>query len=215
MAPDGKIYAVAHAQLGKSNNKNSRADSNNSILLLSGALIEKNIEQGPAWEGGTIRLALDSYHVQTAGNVIARINRLYPGAASSGDLGDIIVKFPEGINPLEGLNKIYNLTVKVEAKAKVVIDQKTATIVMGDNIKISRVGINKKGLMIKIKEGGSSGTGSGGSKETPGSILLEESVTIGDLIKTLNQIGLSAEDIIDIIKAMHAAGALHGELVLL
>ena len=135
-----------------------------------------------------------------------------------------------GDSPSRVLASIENLPVNVATPARIVIDEKSGTIVLGEDVTISRVAIAQGNISIKITESpvtSQPGPFSNGETTTlprsqisigqtgSGAIaMLEENVNLSDLIAGLNALGVSPQEMADIIRSMKAAGAIHADLVI-
>jgi flagellar P-ring protein precursor FlgI len=123
--------------------------------------------------------------------------------------------------------ELENLDVEPDTVGKVIIDERTGTVVVGENVKLSTVAVAHGNLSVQIKEGVSvsqPGPFSMGQTVTAPNttinveegadklLLIERSTTIHDVVKALNAIGVSPRDLIMIFQAIKAAGALHGDL---
>ena len=211
---DGQVYAVAQAYLQKNVEQrgSARQTKKNTVRIIKGALVEKTLAQ-PITDGqNRILLTMRQYDIQNAGSIINAINEKYTGAASLEDNGLIAVKVPEDKSATIFIAGVLDISVNMKALNRVVIDRESGTIVMGQNVKISTVGVTKNGISIKIK---GNRDGSSDEREERSSVVLEEAATVEDLVSALNSLGLNTRDIIDILEAIHAAGALHAELVVL
>ena len=206
---DGEIYAVAQAPVAVTSDKktSSRDSQKNTVFISSGAIVEKSVNQPVINVNGKILLSMINYDINTATNITAAINKLHPDQAKVTEGG--LIEITTDIDSGTFLNEIFKIAVIVKTPSIVVIDPATGTIVMGENVKISTVAITKSDITIKVKGSASK------EKEKVAGALLEENATVGDLVKTLNDLGLPVKDIIDVIKAIHAAGALHAELKIL
>ena len=90
----------------------------------------------------------------------------------------------------------------------VVINEKMGIIVIGEKVKISKVGLSHGSLTLKIsEEKGKKSTQSADDKVT----VLDTVANVGDLVQSLNKLGVSPKDLISILQSVKAAGALHGE----
>jgi flagellar P-ring protein precursor FlgI len=134
------------------------------------------------------------------------------------------------VSPARLLAEIENLTVPVNAPARIVIDEKSGTIVLGDDVTISRVAIAQGNISIKISEtpvaSQPSPFSSGETQVLPRSeisigqtgsgniALLQPNVTLSELISGLNALGVTPQEMADIIRSMKTAGAIHAELVI-
>ena len=124
---------------------------------------------------------------------------------------------------------IENIGVEPERKARIVVDQRSGTIVMGEDVRISRVAVSQGNLTLRIQETPivvqpnpfSQGETivvprtNAAIQEEPGVGLAEvqEGASLSEVIAGLNALGVSPRDMIDILKSIKAAGALHAEFV--
>jgi flagellar P-ring protein precursor FlgI len=127
------------------------------------------------------------------------------------------------------LGRIENIEVEPERKARVVVDQRSGTIVMGEDVRISRVAVSQGNLTLRIQEEplvvqpNPFAEGQtvvvprtrAAIEEEPGIGLAEipSGASLSELISGLNALGVSPRDMIDILKSIKAAGALHAEFV--
>jgi flagellar P-ring protein precursor FlgI len=123
---------------------------------------------------------------------------------------------------------LERLEVKPDVAAKVILNERTGTIVMGENVRISTVAITHGNLTLVIKESPlvsqpSPLSKTGETKVVPRTdlkveeekrrlMVLQETATIGDVVRALNQLGVTPRDLISILQAVKAAGALQAEL---
>ena len=179
-----------------------------------------------------ITLNLRNSDFSTAEQIGKVINLAYPNSAAVIDAGTIKVKVPSKISQTGIVGFIDDITkgeVKVDVPAVVVINERTGTIVVGENVGISAVAISQGSLVVKIKETeivsqptapfSDAGTTERvpetmiGVKEKEGYLIpVSRSVTISDLAKTLNAIGATPTDLIAIFNALKKAGALQAKL---
>ncbi len=177
----------------------------------NGAMIERDIQADFASKK-MFRMTLHNPDFTTAARTILTINRELGGLyATAKDAGTIDI-----ITPAKFENKGVELMATIEAieinpdqKARVLINEKTGTIVIGEKVKISRVGLSHGNLTLKITEDKSKkSTVSADEKVT----VLDAGANVGDLVQALNKLGVSPKDLISILQSVKAAGALHGEL---
>ena len=237
-AADGEVYAVAQGSVlisgfqaeGEGASITEGVPTSGGIP--NGARIEREIDFDFR-KMSRIRLALRSPDFTTAERVELKINGAVPGnIATLLDAGTVELDL-NGLaqSPARLMGKIENLTLKPAQRARVVIDQRSGTIVLGQDVKISSVAIAQGNLSISITETPTVASrpnpfGFGGDlvlprtnvtvdKGEPGNIaLIEENVTLPDLVTGLNALGVSPREMIDILKSIKAAGALHADLVL-
>jgi flagellar P-ring protein precursor FlgI len=132
-------------------------------------------------------------------------------------------------SPAHALGRIENILVQPERRARVVVDQRSGTIVMGEDVRISRVAVSQGNLTLRIQETPLAiqpNPFSAGETvvvprtnatitEEPGIGLAEipNGTSLSEVIAGLNALGVSPRDMIDILKSIKAAGALHAEFV--
>ena len=179
-----------------------------------------------------ITLNLRNVDFSTAEQISSAINQIYPNTAIAIDPGTIRVKVPEKITQANIGAFIVAITkpeVKVDVPAVVVINERTGTIVVGENVGISAVAVSQGSLVVKIKEmpvvsqpiapfsdAGTTevvpNTGIDVEERQGHLIPVSRAVTVSDLAKTLNAIGATPRDLIAIFNALKKAGALQARL---
>ena len=148
--------------------------------------------------------------------------------------GTIRVKVPELYlkNTSGFVTKIESLDVTPDSEAKVIIDERTGTIVMGENVKISSFAVAHGALFINITEEPIADqppplapegaetvilprTRVAAGEGTDKLLVIPKSISLGDVVKGLNSIGVTPRDLIAILQAIKASGALHAHLELI
>lgn len=237
-AADGQVYAVAQGSViagGVSvSGEAARVVQGvpTSGTIPSGARVEREVAFDFS-SMGAFRLALRNPDFTTAARIEAAINRqLDARLARMVDAGTITVDpaVLGGVSPAHLVSRIENITVTPETRARVLIDHRSGTIVMGEDVRISRVAVSQGGLTLRVREAPevvqpnpfAAGetvtvprTGADITHE-PGIGLAElagES-SLSDVIAGLNALGVQPRDLIEILKSIHAAGALHAEMVI-
>jgi flagellar P-ring protein precursor FlgI len=182
-----------------------------------------------------ITLNLRNSDFSTAERISNVINQAYPDSTAVADAGTIRVRVPSEINQagIAGfIDDITKLEVKVDVPAVVVINERTGTIVVGENVGISAVAISQGSLVVRIQETeivsqpiapfSDAGTTERvpettiGVEEEGGYLIpISRAVTVSDLAKTLNAIGATPTDLIAIFNALKEAGALQAKLVIM
>lgn len=239
---DGQVYAVtvaAGVSLGgwTASGENATITKNHQTVgrIPSGAIVEKaEIADFVQTIAGRrmITLQLRNNDFTTAQRISESINNSYHGAATAIDAGTIKVEVPQTVTEtgIAGfIEKITDAQVKVDSPAIVVINEKTGTIVVGENVGISAVAISQGSLVVKVKETPivsqpvAPFSDAGETKvvqETAVSIEekdaflipVPQTVTVAELAKTLNAIGATPRDLIAIFNALKRAGALQARL---
>lgn len=236
-AADGEIYAVAQGTIvaGGVTAKGAAASVTEGVptagSIPSGARVEREIEFN--FNGmDSVRLALRTADFTTAGRIEEAVNRAFQRrVATMLDAGtvEVDIKATRARSAAHAMGLIENLTVEPERTARVVVDQRSGTIVLGADVRLSRVAVAQGNLTLRIEEnplvvqpnpfsdgqtivvprtnvGIDKGQGTG-LAEVPGGPSLSE------LISGLNALGVAPRDMIDILKTIKAAGALHAEFI--
>jgi len=234
---NGDVYAMAQGNLlvsgfdaeAEGASVSQGVPTNASIP--NGASVEAEIPYD-FQEQSKIRLSLRIADFTTAGRMHDSINAEFgQPIAKLLDSGTIEIDLrPLSGNPARAMGQIENLTLKPAKLARVVVDQRSGTIVLGEAVKVSSVAVAQGNLTIKIGEAPVASQpnpfGFGGTVVLPRSTvnvtdgptgnvaIVDEAVTLPDLVAGLNALGVSPREMIDILKAIKSAGALHAELVL-
>lgn len=236
-AADGEIYAVAQGTViagGAAAEGDGAAVVQGvptSGIIPSGARVEREIEFDFT-QLKSIRLALRTPDFTTAQRIEQAINGTYGRVVSRMlDSGTVVFDISSAgdISPAHAVGRVENLTVQPERKARVVVDQRSGTIVMGEDVRISRVAVSQGNLTLRIQESPlvvqanpfSDGEAivvprtTANIDEEPGTGLAEvpEGTTLSEVIAGLNALGVAPRDMIDILKSIKAAGALHAEFI--
>jgi len=142
-------------------------------------------------------------------------------SARAQDAGTVEVSVPDSYlgNTVELVSFIENLEITPDHTAKVVLDERSGTVVMGGSVRISPIAISQNGLNIQVKLPTLNVEGTQGEL-TEGRILassvfmLKGGTDLKEVVDGFNKIGASSKDLIEVLKAVKTAGALHAELVI-
>jgi flagellar P-ring protein precursor FlgI len=236
-AADGEIYAVAQGTIiaggavaeGDAGRVTQGVPT--SGVIPSGARVEREIDFQLA-ALMNLRLALREADFTTAGRIERAINQNFGRQVAvmldSGTV-QLDVEKTRMASVAHALGRIENIEVEPERKARVVVDQRSGTIVMGENVRISRVAVSQGNLTLRIQEEpvvvqpNPFAEGEtmivprtrAAIEEEPGIGLAEvpNGTSLSEVIAGLNALGVSPRDMIDILKSIKAAGALHAEFV--
>ncbi|MFW2545440.1 flagellar basal body P-ring protein FlgI [Primorskyibacter sp. 2E107] len=238
-AADGDIYAVAQGAViaGGVAAQGDAAAVVQGVptagVIPSGARVEREIDFDFT-QLSSLRLALREPDFTTAARIEDVINQRVGGrAAMMLDAGTVQVNLARtgASSPARAVVAIENLSVEPERRARVVVDQRSGTIVMGSDVRISRVAVSQGNLTLRIQEAplvvqpNPFAEGETvviprtavGIEDEPGIGLAEvpEGTSLSEVISGLNALGVSPRDMIDILKSIKAAGALHAEFVVM
>ncbi len=236
--PDNTVYASAGCSgltiggysaggAGDSSRKNHPTVG----ICQDGARVEREIPGMNYREMDRIIFLLDTPSFGTAVGMANSVNAFY-GAEVAFPLDDWSIELvvPEdlaGPRVVYFMNEIGQVDVVVELPARVVVSERTGTVVMGADVTIGAVAISHGGLTIEVDTelevsqpniltGGNTAIIQNGSievTESTGQIHMVEGTSIGDLVTALNAMGVSPRDLITILNAIEAAGALNAELI--
>ncbi|WP_409479171.1 flagellar basal body P-ring protein FlgI [Pseudobdellovibrio sp. HCB154] len=176
----------------------------------NGAMIERDIQADFA-SRKMYRMTLHNPDFTTAARTILTINKELGGQyASAKDAGTVDIITPPAYENrgVELMATIEAIEINPDQKAKVIINEKTGTIVIGEKVRISKVGLSHGNITLKVVDEKT-------KKMTPVDdkvALLDTGANVGDLVQALNKLGVTPKDLISILQSIKAAGALHGEL---
>jgi flagellar P-ring protein precursor FlgI len=173
-----------------------------------GATVEREFKPVIA-AAGKLTLSLKNADFTTASRIAQEINQNLKGFfADATDVASVEVVVPPTFQNhlVEFIAELEAMQVEADQKAVVVINERTGTVVMGASVVIAAVAIAHGDLSIKIAAKG--GAGKKGGK----SLVQLGDATVGDLIASLNALGVKPADLVGILQAIHAAGALSADL---
>lgn len=235
--PDGQVYAVAQGPvvtggfvaggLGTQQTMNHPTTGR----VPNGAIVERAAPT-PA-PGSKLRLQLRQADFTTAARIAEAINKKFAAGGSPVAKAEnsalVTVEAPANYAQRipEFLAEMENLTVEADRPAKVVVNERTGTIVMGKEVRIAPVAIMHGSLTVEIQTSfavsqpppfspGSTQVvpqvGVGVKQDRARNVVLKEGATIEELVRALNAIGATPRDVIAILQNLRAAGALEAEL---
>ena len=180
--------------------------------------------------GGRLKLLLREPDYSTARAIAKKINEHFPGAAYTVDAGTVHLFVPSerASNVVSFISDIGVLEVTPDTPARVVINERTGTIVAGHNVKIATVAVTHGNLAIVtsnepiVSQPNSFSRGKttvlpraqlGVTEQGHSMRVIEDNMTVGELARALNALGAAPRDLIVIFQALKRLGALHAELV--
>lgn len=207
---DGTVYGFVHGPVvvGQANGLGPRVLT---VATIPGGLtIER--EFTPVIDTGNhITLSLRKGDFTTNHHIVEAVNRHLRGFyAKSVDVNGIDVEVPQMFQDrlVEFISEIEGLKVAVDQKSVVIINERTGTVVMGGDVMISPVTISHGELSIAV--GGKGGGGAG--KKDGKAVVNMGGATVGKLVESMNALGMKPADLVGVMQAVQAAGALHAEL---
>ena len=236
-AADGQIYAVAQGTIiaGGAAAEGEAAQVVQGVptagVIPAGARVEREVDFELS-ALSSLRLALREPDFTTAARIETAINSAFgTGAARMLDSGTVRLDIlATGLpSPAHALGQVENILVEPERKARVVVDQRSGTIVMGDDVRISRVAVSQGNLTLRIEEDPvvvqPNPFAEGETVVVPrtnadiieepgiGLAEIDEGTSLSEVVAGLNALGVAPRDMIDILKSIKAAGALHAEFI--
>ena len=236
---DNQVYAVAQGSVLTNSfafgGSAASAQKNHPTAgrVPNGGLVERELPNMLAGKT-SLRLNLSQADFTTAFRIANVINDKFKSqVATTADPGTVVLQIPEGYanRTVEFVASLETLEVKPDITAKVVLNERTGTIVMGDNVRISTVAVSHGNLSLVIKETPQVSQPAPFSKtgetvvvprtemkvteESRRLMVVPEGASIGDVIRALNLLGVTPRDLIGILQAIKAAGALQADLTII
>lgn len=239
MGADGNVYAVAQGPVtvggfeasGASGSTITKGVPTNGFIA-NGAIVEREIDF-KLNEMKTVRLSLRNPDITTAHSIAQAINQqVGPGISKVDDPGTVALTVPEAyLGDVAGLlADIETLNVTTDQPARIVVDEATGTIVMGENVRISTVAIAQGNLVVKVEEAPEVSQPNPFAPEGAETVVvprsdvtideengnkiavIEEGATLRELVSGLNALGVGPRDLITILQTIKAAGALQADI---
>jgi flagellar P-ring protein precursor FlgI len=238
--PDGNIYASAQGPLATGGyDLRDRGFSHikrNHVLVgrIPGGAIVQREYQFNVLNNSDLSFSLHSPDFTSAVSMAQAINAQYgvDGIARATDAAtvELNVSLSYDGSPMEFISRVENMTFEVASQARVVINERTGTIVAGGTVRISQVAVTHGGVKVEVVNLPEViqpfPFNFAGPEVVPNPamiveekdaemVVLDETTTVSDLAQALNSLGVTPRDVIAILQAIKEAGALHAHLVIL
>lgn len=236
---DGKVYAVAQGSLMVGGFSATGADGSKVVgntptvgRITNGAMVEQEVPN-PFGRGDFLTFNLFESDFTTAQRMADAINQfLGPQMAAAVDATSVRVRAPRDISQrVAFLSTIENLEFNpAEGSAKIIVNSRTGTIVVGQHVKLKPAAITHGGMTVSIKENYSvsqpNGFSGGQTVVVPNSDVnveeedarmfkFEPGVSLDELVRAVNQVGAAPSDLMAILQALKQAGAIEGQLIII
>ncbi len=236
LGADGEVYAVAQGALSVGGYEAQGQASSvtrgvpTSARLPSGAIVEREIDFSLD-KAATLKVALRNPDFTTAERIAEAINgRFGAGQARAVDSATVSLNVPQAFRGQTAtlMSEVEQLRVEPDQPARIVIDEGNGIVVMGENVRISRVAVAQGNLTVRVTEtpqvSQPNPLGQGETVAVPRTsvevndqsdrrmTVLDTGVTLDELVKGMNALGVGPRDMIGIIQAIKAAGALQAEI---
>ena len=234
---DGQVYAVAQGPVVTGGFAAGRGGSSQTVnhptvgRAPNGATVERPAPS--VAPKSTVRLQLRQSDFTTSTRIVAAINQKFaakdaPAAhAENSGLVSVAIPAPFASRTTEFLSELENLTVEADRPARVIVNERTGTIVLGKDVRVAPVAILHGNLNVEIQtslavsQPGPLSQGNtevvpqttvGAKEEKARTIVLKQGATVEELCRALAAIGSTPRDIIAILQALRSAGALEAEI---
>jgi flagellar P-ring protein FlgI len=232
---DGQIYAVAQGPIAVGGYSAEGGGSSIALnhptvgTLVGGAIVEREVAHSMVGQE-EFEIALHRPDFTTAQRTAARINAEFGApVAVARDSGTLDLTLPAAYreDAVGFMARVETIEVAPDKAARIILNERTGTIVMGDSVRVSTVAVAHGNLTVvvnQINEVSQPGPFSDGettpiqntdletSQDEAQLTVIEETITIGDLVRALNAMGTTPTDLISIIQAIKASGALTAEV---
>ena len=231
---DGRVYAVAQGPVSiggfSAGGSGAKIQKNFPTVgrVVGGAVIEREVASDFC-KDGSLTLSLREPDFTTVSRVAEAINGVLGGGATAPDAGTVRVRVPERYQGdiVRLVSRIEGLEVTPDSIATVVVNERTGTVVMGQEVRISTIAIAHGNLSIEVKERADVSQpppfSDGETVVVPETevevkegnsklFLLQSGVAIGEVVRALNALGVSPRDLITIFQSLRASGALKARL---
>ena len=231
---DGKVYALAQGALaiGGFSVQGSAATAQKNITTVGMIPGGATVERGVPFKFNSqdsLTLAMHGADFSTTNQVVERINIALGGNfARAQDISTVELQVPTEFkgNLVPLMASLENIEVVPDAAARVVVDEKTGTVVLGRDVRISRVAVAHGNLKVVVAEGADVSQpapfGGGSTVAVPRTDIkaaeeqrnlnVVEGATLQELVDGLNSLGATPRDLISILRSLKSAGALHAAL---
>jgi len=236
--PDGQVYAMAQGPVvtggfaaGKGSGNSQTLNHPTVGIIANGALVEKSPPS--VTPGSVLKLQLRRADFTTAARIAAAVNQRFGSAekpiARAENSAVVSIQMPASYlqRPIEFMADVEALSLEPDRLAKVVINERTGTIVMGKEVRIAPTAILHGNLSVEIQTNVtvsqppalSAGQTTvvpqvavAAKEERARNLVLKDGATVEELVRALTSIGSTPRDVIAILQALHAAGALEAEV---
>jgi flagellar P-ring protein precursor FlgI len=231
---DGKVYALAQGALavGGFSVTGNQAQAQKNVSTVAQIPGGGVVERAVPFEFNSqdhLTLSLNSPDFSTTNQIVDRINKALGGTfAKPVDSATVNLDIPSDFrgNMVPLMASLENIEITPDTAARVVVDEKTGTIILGRDVRISRVAVAHGNLQVTVQENqdvSQPGPFSGGrtvvtpstdltATEEQRNLNILEGATLQELVDALNSVGAGPRDLISILRSMKAAGALHAHL---
>jgi len=236
LGADDEVYAVAQGSMLLGGfflgGEDATIQQNHptAAIIPDGAIVERTI-RAEVIRDNAVTVLLRNPDFASAVKLAERVNQFFPGSANALSPQSVRVDIPQnyGTNPVTFIASLESIEVEPDVEAKVIMNERTGTIVTTAAVRLSEVAVSHGNLTVSIARTPvvSQPNAFGGGEtvvedveqlnaveEISGFTTLDNAPTLKDLTTTLNTLGVSPRDMMVILQTIDAAGALHADLIL-
>ncbi len=236
--PDGKVYATAEGALStggfgvEASGAQVRKNQTLVARIPNGGIVQREVPVTMLDSSGFLRMNLNQPDFVTASRVASSINQGGMGTAQAMDAGTIRIYVNSAMrdNLVDLIARLEQLPVQPDVVARVVVEERTGTVILGSQVRIAPVAVSQGGLIVRVDtkqtvsqpnplSAGETTTTTetqvSAEEETAKALVLESGTTLGQLVRALNALGTTPRELISILQAVKAAGALNAQLELI
>ena len=223
MAQNRQVYAVAQGVLtsGDERSGKKRQTPVTSMPLPAGAQVERETEETAG--NRDMQISLHEFDFTTLSQVYQKLQAEHPELNPRLEGGSVVIRIPEKESPVKIAADLEGMRIQPDLPARVVINERTGTIVMGGDVRIDPVVVSKTGLGQKDREitPDAARMGiylpplKGEENKEPETLLRIEAKNVEEFVETMNKSGASTREMISILQALKDSGALRAELIII
>ncbi|MEB3187219.1 MAG: flagellar basal body P-ring protein FlgI [bacterium] len=236
--PDGKVYATAEGALStggygvEASGAQIRKNQTLVARIPNGGIVQREVPVTMLDTSGFLRLNLNQPDFVTASRVASSINQGGMGTAQAMDAGTIRIYVNSAMrdNLVDLIARLEQVPVQPDVVARVVVEERTGTVILGSQVRIAPVAVSQGGLIVRVDtkqtvsqpnplSAGETTTTTetqiSAEEEKAKAVVLESGTTLGQLVRALNALGTTPRELISILQAVKAAGALNAQLELI
>lgn len=237
---DGEAYAVAQGQIAVGGYLGGNPGAGGAVvqknhptvgLIANGAIVEREIEMNIS-QGGFVKLLLRNPDYSTASKLAEAINVIFPTSTIALDSAAVQITIPEiyAKREVDFISSVGGITVEPDTPARIIINERTGTIVATAGVRVSTVAVSHGSLSITIARSqnisqpgpfaqvGETAVAEGTEVEVVEELgafhIIPDYPTIQQVTNALNAMGVTTREMMSILQAMKSAGALQAELVI-
>jgi len=223
--PDGIVYAMSQGKIVTQKRGDGGSKVGGQTVVTAsvpmGAILEKEVRFDFAAQK-ELKYQLNQPDFTTAARASQRINEELGGkfaTASDAATIDVILPYTFEGSPVDLIARLEAVEIEADRRAKIVLNQRTGTVVLGDNVQIAPVAIAHNNLKLEVRDtkaakGGDEEGGAPAAGKSKSVIPLQPGPSIAEVAASLNEMGASADDLVTLIQALKASGALTAEVEL-